>query len=193
MAIDSGRIARVVAPLVANNGLSLYDVEIVTEGRARVVRITVAPGAGTEAGQDSGSDGGVDVAALTALTRELDPVVDDLVDGAFQLEVSSPGLERSLRTPDHFVGARGERISVKHATDGATVRLHGLLVDVTADTVELVTDDGTTHRLAIDAISGARTVFEWGPSPRPGKGSKPGGSKQRSDKHRMPKTKEHQS
>ncbi len=185
MAIDSGRIARVVAPLVANNGLSLYDVEVVTEGRARIVRVTVASG--------SSATAGVDIAVLTALTRELDPVVEDLVDGAFQLEVSSPGLERSLRTPEHFAGARGERVSVKHATDGATVRLHGLLVDATADSVELVADDGTTHRLAIDEISGARTVFEWGPSPRPGKGSKPGGSKQRSAKDRMPKTKEHQS
>jgi ribosome maturation factor RimP len=155
-----------VAPHLAEADLALYDIEESGSGRARVVRITVAPAAGGTA---------VDIDTLAALTRALDPIVDELVDGSFHLEVSSPGLERTLRRPEHFAGARGERITVKATpVGGPPVRLQGTLVAVRDDAVDLLDDAGEAHTLAIDDITSARTVFEWGPAPRPGKGTKPG-------------------
>jgi ribosome maturation factor RimP len=186
MTASNDAIERAIAPIVASRGLAVYDIELSGSGRARVLRITISA---NDAASDSGlvSDArsagtarsaSVDVDALAELARALDPVVDDLIDGSFQLEVSSPGLERTLRRPEHFAGAQGQRVSVKFtsATDGV-VRELGQLVGFDGHDVELLDDNGAIHTIAITAISSARTMFEWGPTPRPGKGTKPGAAK----------------
>jgi ribosome maturation factor RimP len=57
--------------------------------------------------------------------------------------------------------------------DGAVERLRGSLVAVDEAGITLRTDTGE-QRVRFDAIESARTVFEWQPAPKPGKGSKPG-------------------
>ena len=85
-----------LAPVIAGLGLSLYDVEFQGAGKARTLRVTVE------------KDGGVDLDAITDVTHAVSPVLDaePSLSGSYLLEVSSPGLERSLRTPVHFAGAR---------------------------------------------------------------------------------------
>jgi ribosome maturation factor RimP len=84
--------------------------------------------------------------------------------------VSSPGLERPLRTPDHFRRFAGSKVSVKTrpGVEGDR-RVEGILTDVD--------DHGFSvneRRLSYDDVEKARTVFEWGPPPKPGKvGSRP--------------------
>ncbi len=98
--------------------------------------------------------------------------------------MSSPGLERPLRTPAHFETALGTAISVK-AVAGleGDRRFTGTLESVDADGIVVaVTPGSATRRLAFDQIERARTVFEWGPTP------KPGGSKNtRTKRSRTPK------
>lgn len=163
---DHQAIRDAVVPLLDTLGLRLYDVEFTGTGRARVVRITVE------------AEGGIGIDQITDATRALDPVVDPLVTGAFQLEVSSPGLERNLRRPEHFAGALGQNISVKfRAATGAVERVHVQLLRATDAGIDVLTDQGATAAIAFDAITAAHTVFEWGPTPKPGT-SKPAGSKQ---------------
>ena len=57
--------------------------------------------------------------------------------------------------------------------DGAMERLRGVITAVDADGITIRTDDGE-REIAFDAIEQARTVFDWSPAPKPGKGSKPG-------------------
>ena len=88
------------------------------------------------------------------------------------------GLERTLRTPEHFAGAVGSLVSVKTrpGVDGDR-RIKGTLVSADATTATIAPSDaapGATRVLALDDISRARTVFEWGAAPKPGSGSKPG-------------------
>ena len=100
------------------------------------------------------------------------------------LEVSSPGLERTLRRPEHFATAVGSLVSVKHLRDGETVRDRGTIVAADDDGIELALEtsdnpdatdrDAPNPRIAYVDIVACRTVFEWGPAPRPGRGSKPG-------------------
>ncbi len=89
--------------------------------------------------------------------------------------MSSPGLERTLRTPAHFAGAIGTRINVKAVAhlDGAR-RFTGTLVRAGDTDVDVVLDEpaGESRVIAYDQIERARTVFEWGPAPKPGKGPK---------------------
>ena len=95
----------------------------------------------------------------------------DPIDGAFTLEVSSPGLERALRTPGHFSRFVGTTVSVKtHPGTTAERRIEGRLTSADPDEDGAITVDGTEIPYA--AIERARTVFIWGPQTRPG--SKPG-------------------
>src|SRR5262245_5897421 len=140
-----------LAPVVAELGLALYEVELHGTGKARTLRVTVE------------KEGGVDLDAITDVTRAVSPVLDaePSLSGSYLLEVSSPGLERSLRTPAHFTGARDETVSVKFRTDTGTQRVHGVLVDSDDYRCVVPGDDGR-HELASDDITQARTVFEWG-------------------------------
>jgi ribosome maturation factor RimP len=149
---------------VADLHLELYDLEY-TGG---VVRVTVD------------QPGGVGMDAIASLTRALSRAFDeqDPIDGHFTLEVSSPGLERPLRTPDHFAGAVGETVTCKTRDEnGHASRLRGVLAAAGTDAITITTDSGD-HTVALDAVDAARTVFEWGPAPKPGKGSRPGRKKE---------------
>lgn len=143
------RVAAIVAPLAEERGLSLYDVEQHQSG----VRVLVD------------REGGVDIDALAELSRAVSRALDEVdpVAGKYTLEVSSPGLERPLRRPDHFVGAVGEQVSVKTVpgTEGDR-RVTGELV--AAD------DEGITvadRRLTYDQVLSARTLFDWGTTTKP--------------------------
>jgi ribosome maturation factor RimP len=153
--IDAIRDA--VAPVIAGLGLELYDVELNGGGGTRTLRVTIDRA------------GGVDLDAITDVTRALSPVLDDdsTLPGSFLLEVSSPGVERSLRTPAHYLGARGCTVSIKVRTESGTERVHGVLVD-SDDERCMIETDGERAELRYCDITQARTVFEWGPQPKPG-------------------------
>jgi ribosome maturation factor RimP len=153
--IDAIRDA--VAPVIADLGLELYDVELNGGGGTRTLRVTID------------RTGGVDLDAITDVTRALSPILDDdsTLPGSFLLEVSSPGVERTLRTPAHYHGALGCTVSIKFRTESGTERVHGVLVDSDDEQCTIETD-GQRAQLRYCDITQARTVFEWGPQPRPG-------------------------
>lgn len=160
--VETVRVA--VTPVIDALGLSLYDVELSGSGDARTLRITITGSSG---------DQGLDLDAVTRATQAISPMLDDSpsLAGPYLLEVSSPGVERTLRRPDHFLGARGEQVAVKFHTDAGPRRVHGMLVD--ADDARCVIDvDGEHIAVAYADITNAHTVFEWGPQPRPGAPSK---------------------
>jgi ribosome maturation factor RimP len=153
-------LASVVAPVLEQLGLRCYDVELTgPPGRARTLRVLVERVDGAA----------VDLDAITDATRELSPVLDSdpgaarVLASAYTLEVSSPGLERPLRRPEHWRGLEGEVVSVKTRVEGAAQRLRGTVVRVDDAGVDLEVD-GSECRVEFDAIIQARTVFEWGPA-----------------------------
>lgn len=174
------RLADVLAPVLVDLGVTLYDVELVGSGKGRTLRVLVDRA------------GGVDLDAVTAATEALapvldtDPVVASVLPGTYLLEVSSPGLERPLRTPAHFRGAVGTPVSLKVTTaDGTSRRDRVVLVDADDDAIE-VELDGARERVAYGDIVQARTVFEWGPAPKPGRSSGGPGRKGTTTKPKAP-------
>jgi ribosome maturation factor RimP len=152
-------------PAVVSVGLELFDVEL----KSGVVLVTVD------------RPGGVDLEALTDANRVVSAVLDerDPLPGSYTLEVSSPGVERTLRTPAHFTKAVGETVSVKTRPQvPGPRRLKGTLAVADADGIELTTDDLPEGRirLSYSDMDRVRTVFGWGPTPRPG-GGKAGAAK----------------
>jgi ribosome maturation factor RimP len=151
-----------VEPAVDALGCGLYDVEIAGSGKARTLRITITRDA---------EAGGVDLDTITNVTRAVSPIVDDTdaLNGPFLLEVSSPGIERTLRTPAHYRGAEGEQVSSKFHTPEGPRRVHGVLVEADDERCTVETESGERDVIAYADITQARTVFEWGPEPRAGK------------------------
>ena len=163
MTDTTDRLVSVLAPALEAVGLGCYDVELVGPNRSRTLRVLVD------------REGGVDLDAITAATQALAPVLDAdpavarALPGAYLLEVSSPGVERPLRTPAHFRAAIGAPVSLKHRTaDGTVVRERVVVTDADADGID-VDVDGEHRRIALGDVLSARTVFEWGPAPKPGK------------------------
>src|SRR6476619_7229859 len=159
------RVRALVEPLVADLHLELYDLEY----SGGVVRVTVDQA------------GGVGMDTIASLTRALSRAFDeqDPIDGHFTLEVSSPGLERTLRTPAHFATAVGTRVSIKAIAHLEGDRRFAGTLERAGDTdVSVILDEpaGAVRVIAYDEIERARTVFEWGPAPKPGKAPKPGSS-----------------
>jgi ribosome maturation factor RimP len=158
------RVAALVEPLLAEPPLSggpdggppasLYDVEY--EGG--VLRIVLD------------RPGGVDVALLADATRRISAALDeaDPIESAYTLEVSSPGIERRLRTSAHFAAAVGEtvRIKLRPGVEGDR-RVAGVVRSVDGDEVLVDTDDGP-RSLRVQDVSRANVHKDWTPPPKPG-------------------------
>jgi ribosome maturation factor RimP len=153
-------VEALVRPVVESAGLELVEV-VWNRGLLRVV---------------VDRPGGVDLDTIAKtsekLSRRLD--LEDFGSGRYTLEVSSPGVERPLREPRDFIKRVGERVKVKAAVpDVGGLTLIGEIVAADDDAVTVHTD-GVERRVAYPFIRSARTVLEWGPKPKPGKGKRVG-------------------
>ena len=159
-----------VTPALASLGLELFDLNFAGSARGRTLRVIVERESADGAADGHGDvKAGVDLDTIAKASQAITPLLDNdpTLTGSYLLEVTSPGVERQLRTLPHFQRAVGETVSVKYRTEGGSERVRGTLSRADAD-IELDID-GETHRIAFADITDARTVFEWGPSPRPGK------------------------
>ena len=164
------RVTSLVAPIVTDLGLDLYDIEY-TGGIVRIV-VDTQPGGPTGVSLEN-------IALITRLvSREFDH--SDPVPGRYTLEVTSPGLERTLRLPRHFVREVGKTIAVRlsSALDGQR-RIQGDLVSATEDTIVVRLSDNalTEVTIPLSIVERAKTVFQWGPTPKPGSTGAPTKSK----------------
>lgn len=153
------RVRAIVEPLLTTLDLELFDVEL----KAGVLRISVDRPEGA-------AEKGLDLDAISLASQRVSEALDaeDPIDGRYTLEVSSPGLERPLRTPAHFRRYVGTTVSVKTRPDVEGERR-------IEATLEAADDDGITvagRRLSYEEIDRARTVFEWGGQPKPAKPAK---------------------
>lgn len=151
------RVRELVAPVVADAGADLYDIEF-TGG---ILRIMVD------------ADDGIDIDVIKTISRSSSRILDDAdpIPGRYTLEVSSPGLERPLRTREHYEGAIGELVKFKtHAEVDGRRRFEGTVVGADADGFRIDLD-GTEVSFGYDDVTKTKTVFEWSPTPKPGSGS----------------------
>ena len=152
--VDPSLVAELAEPLAAEAGCALYDVQ--WRGGTLVVLATASSG------------GAVGVDALSRLSRSLSAALDadDLIDGRYVLEVSSPGLERRLRRPDHFAGAVGEQVVIRTSTPPRQ-RIVGEVLGADSDGVSVrVEESDQPVVVPFGDIAKARTTFEWGSQPR---------------------------
>ena len=146
----------VVEPYLADERLELDDLELSGRGRGRILRVTV-----------DGED--VNVDRLAELSRGLSRLLDDepALQDAYQLEVTSPGLERKLRRPSHFRKSLGREVVVKTTVDDHKATYRGTLTAAGDHTFTLDSDQGVAE-VPYDDVVSAKTVFRWEKAPKPG-------------------------
>jgi ribosome maturation factor RimP len=138
-------VEELVGPVVAADGLELFDVRF---GGGALQVFVDRPG------------GGVDLDTVSRVTRHVSDLLDqhDPLPGRYTLEVSSPGLERDLRRPDHFRRFVGTDVKIKTRPGVPGERREQGPIE-SADDREVVVNG---RRLAYDDIESARTIFSWG-------------------------------
>ena len=135
-------------PTVEGLGYELADLEVKLGGRSGIVRVFIDRPEGISL--DDCEKVSLAVSAL------LD--VEDPVPGHYDLEVSSPGLNRKLTKPDHFKRFAGEEVKVemRFPIEGRK-RFRGRLAASDEDNIRVVVD-GVEHSLPISTIDTARLV-----------------------------------
>ncbi|MGP8163691.1 MAG: ribosome maturation factor RimP [Acidimicrobiales bacterium] len=150
MVDPTDELERALVAVVASCRCELVDVE----SAGGVLRVTVE------------RDGGLDLDDLAGVSRAISALFDGRADltpaGRYELEVSSPGVERRLRRQAHFAKAIGSRVAIRTVagTPGAR-RFEGALRAVDEDSIAVVDDEGAEHRISYAAIDRAHTVFDW--------------------------------
>jgi len=155
-------VEALVWPVVEAAGLEVWEVAFGREQGRRLLRVMVD------------REGGVDLDTIAELSERLSRRLDlegFAGDASYSLEVSSPGLERALRSPRQFERSVGQQVKVKTVEPVDGRRVHeGALVSADAEAIVIASAGGEV-RVPYAGIASARTVFEWGPGLKQRSGS----------------------
>lgn len=141
-------LERDIQKMVESIGLSLYDTQILNENGQVIYRVSVT------------ASGGVTLDQCSAVTHLINPLLDVTppMGGEYRLEVSSPGIERRLKTLEHFQQSIGEKVLLSTVEKE---KIEGDLVAVDGDLIVVDSKESGKHSIPFRTISKARTFFEW--------------------------------
>ncbi len=136
-----------LASMIATTGASLYDIEIRKEGDNVIYCVMVQA-------QD-----GVSLDLCESISRLISPILDVTppMSCKYFLEVSSPGIERKLKSLTHVQKSLGENAKF---TLKSGDKVEGKILNIEGDTI-MIEHDATTTSLSWDDVSRAKTIFEW--------------------------------
>lgn len=141
-------LERDIQKMVESIGLSLYDTQILNENGQVIYRVSVT------------ASGGVTLDQCSAVTHLINPLLDVTppMGGEYRLEVSSPGIERRLKTLEHFQQSIGEKVLLSTVEKE---KIEGELIAVDGDLIVVDSKESGKHSIPFRTISKARTFFEW--------------------------------
>lgn len=146
-------VRKLVLPVVESFGLVLWDVEYVKEGSDFYLRITID------------KPEGVTIEDCEKVHLAIDPLLDeaDPIEDSYHLEVSSPGLERTLTEPFHFAACAGEKVELRlYAPVDGSKSFVGKLLGLTDDGQILVElPDGSERAFARDRVASVKTCADF--------------------------------
>jgi len=145
------KLTDIVAPLVQSLGLTLWDLRYIPAGKNSILRIYVE------------KPGGVTVDQLAKASRHIGVVLDveDVIPGSYNLEVSSPGLERPFFEPEQMQGYIGREVAVTlNAPIEGRKKFTGELVGIDGRTVIIKVDD-EKQAIKWETVKKARLVHRF--------------------------------
>lgn len=149
---------KLIEPLAAAEELEVVEIELRSEPRVgRVLRVYL------DRLDQLDENESPDVDELSRVSRQLSDVLDvyDLVPGAYTLEVSSPGVDRPLRKPDHFARYIGKRVRVRTSEmiEGRR-KFSGVLRSSTTEGITVLQDDREVY-IPFRQIARANYEHDW--------------------------------
>jgi ribosome maturation factor RimP len=144
------QLIELLQPVVVNLGYELWELEYAARSGGGLLRLYID------------SPQGISLEDCERVSRAVSAIMDekDPITGQYTLEVSSPGLDRVLRTAEHFARFSGERVKVETTTAvNGRKRFAGRLTEVSDGQIALEIEGGLI-RLPIDAIHKARVAPE---------------------------------
>ena len=132
---------------VESLGVKLYDIVTAKEHERNIFRVIIT------------SKDGVSLDKCVEVTRLISPLLDveEPMGGKYNLEVSSPGIERKLKKKEHFIASVGEQVKIKNLE---TEVLKGELIFADNEKITIKTKNGE-ESISYDNILSAATYFEW--------------------------------
>ena len=128
------KVQSILEPILTENALELADIEFVKEGPNWYLRVYID------------KQGGVTIQDCEMVSRALEKKLDeaDFIEQAYVLEVSSPGIDRPLKKPEHFQKYAGEVIDIKLYTPfEGTKEYQGQLKSLQDGIITIIQEDGT--------------------------------------------------
>ena len=147
------RIWELATQIADGEAMEVIDVELRREGTraGRVLRVYLD------------KEGGPNVDDLGRVSRQLSELLDsqDIVEGSYTLEVSSPGINRPLKKPEHFQRFIGKRVRIRTGDmiDGRRSFL-GILSEVSADTIRIEVE-GKPYQIPFSMIEKSNYEHDW--------------------------------
>lgn len=128
-------------------GVNLYDIVTVKENETNIYRIYIT------------SPNGINLDKCAEVSRQISPLLDihEPLHGKYNLEVSSPGIERKLKKKHHYFASLNENVRVKDFDKNV---LEGRLIAADNNEITLETEHGQ-EIISYDEISSASTYYEW--------------------------------
>ena len=161
------RLISIVEPVCQAAGYELVELRFALEQGGWTLRVAIDRPLDDHTDPDEIPSDRVDLLDCENLSRELSAVLDveDPIPQAFNLEVSSPGIDRPLRTAAHFAHFAGSEAKIQlaaplHLPAGERRNFKGILQGVENNEV-VIECDGATFRLPIDDIEHAKLVPDW--------------------------------
>lgn len=158
MGKDVSSILAIAEPIAAERGLEILDIELA----GTIVRVLLdSPEETRRVGIDD----------CQAVSQRLGDGLDahEVLKSGYMLEVSSPGLNKPLKKPEHFGRVLGKKVRVRakeHGEDGSQWRTRlGRLDAVDESTITVVEDSGVATRIAFADVDRANLEFEFEQKP----------------------------
>jgi len=145
-------VRALLAPTIVDEmGYILWDVEYVKEGAEWYLRITID------------SEEGIYIEDCEKVHRAIDPILDeaDPIENSYRLEVSSPGIERELRTEEHILSCIGWEVEAKLYTQVNGAKQHRGFIESYEDGVLTLENDQGKVAIERKNIGMLRTVYDF--------------------------------
>jgi len=145
------RLTALITPILTDQGLELVELQLRNEQAGLVLRVIIY------------KDSGITIDDCSQVSREISRLleIEDPINQAYSLEVSSPGLTRPLTSERDFARNRGQKVKIKFAADDAAPQtIIGIIVNTDSKAVELEVD-GKHEKILLAKIHKAKLVIEF--------------------------------
>jgi ribosome maturation factor RimP len=145
------KLEDLLQPILAAQKAFLVDLVVRTERRGKLVQAFVD------------TDEGIHINLCAEISREFGKAIDQagLFERSYQLEVSSPGLDKPLRLLRQYHKNKGRKFRVQYRTGGVVVQLEGILTEVEGEQLTFMPEDGEPRRVDFSTIIESKEVLPW--------------------------------